>query len=175
MQDPQLLICYADKHNLAAHPAFAWTFNFKADATNLHQVLAAQVKSTHKFKFGVKVANTVKHVLWLDKMNGNNLWRDATDKELQQINNYDTFGEPTSASELDSYTQIPYHIMFNIKFDLRRKACVLANRNKTNPDGEDVYSGVVAIESIHIALTISAMNKLQVCADNVGNVFCIPH
>ena len=171
LQDPHLLVEYAEKRELCNHPAFTWTPAFKADSTNLRQVLAAQVKSKHKFKFGVQVANSVKHALWLDKMNGNSLWREAIDKELKQINDYETFREPTDADELASYTQIPYHLVFDVKFDLRRKARLVANGNKTNPHGEDVYSGVVAIESIRMAFAISAMNKLQVCAGDVGNAF----
>jgi hypothetical protein len=62
----------------------------------------------------------------LGKANGNNLWRDSIDKELQQINGYQTFRRLKKGEQLSAaYQRIPYFID---KFDgRRRKARLVAN------------------------------------------------
>lgn len=47
--------------------------------------------SGDKFMFGVEIPKNAKHVLELDKANGNNLWKKAIDKELQMINQLQPF------------------------------------------------------------------------------------
>jgi hypothetical protein len=45
----------------------------------------------NKFMFGVEIPKNTKHALKLDKVNGNNLWKEAIYKELQMINLFQTF------------------------------------------------------------------------------------
>lgn len=72
---------------------------------------------------------------------------------------------------MSEYTLIRYHIIFDVKFDLSHKAQLVANGNETEPSLEDVYSGVVPQDTIHIAFAITAVNQLLVCAGEVGNAF----
>jgi Reverse transcriptase (RNA-dependent DNA polymerase) len=58
-----------------------------------------------------------------------------------------------------------------VKFDLRKKARLVANGNMTEPSLEDVYSGVVAYETIWIAFVIASMNGLTCWAADIGNAF----
>lgn len=44
-----------------------------------------------KFKFGVEVAKSPKHILQLDEKEQNYLWKLAIQTELDQINEYKTF------------------------------------------------------------------------------------
>ena len=75
--------------------------------------------------------------------------------------------EPTP----EGYKRIPYHMVFDVKFDLRRKSRLVAGGNHTENPKEDIYSGVVGMETIRLAFTLAAMNNLQVCAADVGNAF----
>ena len=47
-------------------------------------------KSGIKYQFGVQVPRSYKEALKLDKANGNTLWQDAIQKELDQIIAYNT-------------------------------------------------------------------------------------
>jgi len=38
-----------------------------------------------KYKFGVEISRNIKHAMELDRMNGNNKWGEATDKEVNEI------------------------------------------------------------------------------------------
>ena len=111
------------------------------------------------------------HALYLDKVNGNTLWADAISKELGEINDYKTFRLAIESDNLDEYQQIPYHIVFAVKFDGRRKARLVMGGNVTDNPKEEVYSGVVNISSVRLAFLISLLNDLQVCAADVGNAF----
>ena len=46
------------------------------------------------------------------------------------------------------HRKIPCHIIFDVKFDGRRKARLVAGGHRTVDPGEDAYSGVVAAEAI---------------------------
>ena len=89
------------------------------------------------------------------------MWRDAVE----------TFRLLAIGEVLDEYTRIPYHFVFDIKFDGRRKARLVAGGNHTTLPKEDIYSGVVGIESIRIGFLIAELNGLQVCAADIGNAF----
>ena len=124
------------------------------------------------YKFGVQVPRGLKQAAKLDKENGDNKWQEAIDKELKQLNSYKTFrvmekGEPPP----EDYQRIPYHIVFDVKFDLRRKARLVAGGNWTDPGKEDIYSGVVGIESVRTGFLLGELNNLTCCAGDVGNAF----
>ena len=53
----------------------------------------------------------------------------------------------------DGYVQIPYHLIFDVKFDGRRKCRLVAGGHRT-PDvpPEEVYSGDVSMNTIRMVL-----------------------
>jgi hypothetical protein len=56
----------------------------------------------------------------LDKINNNKLWQEEIEKELNQINEYQTFQVLEEGETLpNKYKCLPYHIVFDVKFDLR--------------------------------------------------------
>jgi hypothetical protein len=76
-----------------------------------------------KFMFGVEIPKNVKHALELDKTNGNNLWKESTERELEMINEFQTFQRLKKGELLTpDYKRIPYFIVFANKFDGQRKA-----------------------------------------------------
>jgi hypothetical protein len=51
------------------------------------------------------------------------------------------------------YQKIPYHMVFDVKYDLRHKAKLVAGGNWTLNDKEDIYSGVVRMDSVRIGFS----------------------
>ena len=47
------------------------------------------------------------------------------------------FVYPSQGSHLTKYNCIPYHFVFDVKFDLRRKGRLVAGGNQTEEDKED--------------------------------------
>jgi hypothetical protein len=87
----------------------------------------ARGDDTAKFKFGVEVPRNPKHAMELDKVKGTIGWTESIGKELKQLDEFKTFklipdGEPTPAG----YKRIPYHLVFNVKFDGRLKSRLVA-------------------------------------------------
>ena len=113
----------------------------------------------------------MREALYLDARDGTTVWRDAIQKELKQINDYGTFCLPKPGESLTEYNRIPYHFVFDVKFDLRRKARLVAGGNQTEEDKEDLFAGVVAMDTVRLAFVLSAMNGLHCCAADIGNAY----
>jgi hypothetical protein len=125
-----------------------------------------------RYKFGIEVPRSIKDAVRLDKINNNKLWQEAIEKELNQINEYKTFRVLEEEESLpNEYKRLPYHGVFNVKFDLCRKAWLVAGSNFMDPPKEDVYSGVVSMDTIRLGFMLAKMNDLQICAADIGNAF----
>ena len=174
LQDPFPIIQYATKNGLEKSPSFDWINEVVKDEerlTQLAKAYKAKVDQGPKYKFGVEVARSPRHGIELDKANGNSLWKEATNTELKQINAYETFRLPDEDEDLSEFQMIPYHMIYDVKFDQRRKARLVAGGNWTVTPKEDIYSGVIGMDSVRLAFTLASMHDLDVCAADVGNAF----
>lgn len=77
----------------------------------------------------------------------------------------------SSFFDMDQYTYVPLHFVFDIKFDLRRHARCVAGGNWTAPADSDVFSRVVSIDNVRIGPFLSVINGLQRIAADVGSAF----
>jgi hypothetical protein len=77
----------------------------------------SSINGTH-FMFGVEIPNNVKRALEMDKENGNNLWQASIDKELEMINQFQSFQQLNKGKQLSpDFKPVPYFIVFANKFD----------------------------------------------------------
>jgi hypothetical protein len=174
LQDPFPIIQYVKRNNLEKSPSFEWVEKIVKDEdrlTQLARAYKAKVDNGPKYKFGVEVPRSPRHGLELDRVGGNKLWKQATETELKQINEYKTFREPTEEDDLSKFQLIPYHMIYDVKFDGRRKARLVAGGNWTVTPKEDIYSGVIGMDSVRLAFALASMHNLDVCAADVGNAF----
>ena len=168
---------YARDNGLTDTKGWRRTKHVRGDPDRLAQLVRLFKASSAswdgpKYKFGVQVPRNTKEAYRIDRENGDTKWSDAIEKELKQIDDYDTFRVVEDSEPIDNaYKQIPYHMIYDVKFDLRRKARLVAGGNHTEPPKEDVYSGVVGMETIRLGFALAAMNNLSVCAADVGNAF----
>ena len=58
-----------------------------------------------------------------------------------------------------------------MKFDGRCKARLVTNGSKTEQPKDDIFLGVIGLESVRLTFLIAQMNGLQVCAADIGNAF----
>ena len=176
LECPELVAAYATRRNILSHPDFSWVASEFPDARSqakcLRSLAAKRKDNGPRYKFGIQVPMNPKHALALDARNKDNLWKESMDKELKQINDYKTFIVLEDHETMPpGYKQIPYHMVFDVKFDLRRKSRLVASGNHTDNPKEDIYSGVVGMETVRLGFTLAAMNNLQCCAGDVGNAF----
>jgi hypothetical protein len=174
-QEPFLIVDYVIRMpQLIRAPDFVWTRDYLRDASRMDQMaqaFQAKTSRTPKFKFGMEVPYSITHALQLDKRAGNNLWGDAIGTELKQLNDYRTFRHRRPNEDLSEYTRIPYHCVFDVKFDGRRKCRLVAGGNMTSPSKESVFSGVVDISSVRLGFLLAALNDLQICAADIAMRF----
>jgi len=62
-------------------------------------------------------------------------------------------------------------MVFDVKFDLRRKARLVAGGNHMDPSKEDIFSGVIGMETVRMGFLIATMNGLDICAADIGKAF----
>ena len=122
-------------------------------------------------KFGIVIPANVEEALRLDWENGNDLWRKAMNKELNNVLValkllHDDEHVP-SGSKL-----IPYHIIFDFKFDLTRKACLVAGGHRNNNvPSHATYSSVASRDSIRLGFLLAGLNDLNIMAYSIGNAY----
>ena len=134
-------------------------------------ILASRFQGSPILKFGIEVPRSVRHAFYLDRINWDNQWKDAIAKELKEINSFRVFRPVTPDDNLDEYQKIPYHLVFDVKFDGQRKARLVCDGNWTDAEKEEVYSGVVGLDTVRLGFQLAAMNDLLVCAADVGTAF----
>ena len=69
-------------------------------------------------------------------------------------------------------TEIPYHFIFDVKFDLTRKARLVAGGHchKVVPP-HLIYLSVASRESVRIGSLLAALNGLEISACDIGNAY----
>ena len=129
-----------------------------------------------RYKFGIRVPRTYGEAMTLDKENGNNLWGDATRRELEQIFSYKSFRDlGNGGSPGEGYKKINVCLVFDVKADGRRKARLVARGDMTPEPEESVYSSVVALRSLYIVIFLPELNGLQLMQRDIGNAYLEPY
>ncbi|MGH3053882.1 MAG: chromo domain-containing protein, partial [Gaiellaceae bacterium] len=157
--DPVTLAKYAKENNLLELDGWkkykALCRNEKRYIRMLNQAQLRNAKLASgvdlRTKFGVKIPRTEKEAIAFDRSNGNNLWQAAIKIEMDMIDEYETFkdfGHSQSVEAPTDYKKIRTHLVFDVKFDLRRKARLVAGGHLTDPPKDSVYSGVASSRSI---------------------------
>jgi hypothetical protein len=127
------------------------------------------LKRTHKF--GIEVPKTVKEAYDLDRKKGNTFWADAITKEMKEV--CIAFNIlPDGHVAPNGYQKIPCHMVFDIKMeDFRRKARLVAGGHMTGAPATITYASVVSRETVRLALTIAALNDLEVKVGDILNAY----
>jgi hypothetical protein len=62
-------------------------------------------------------------------------------------------------------------MVFDVKYDLRHKARLVAGGNWIVNDKEDIYSGVVRMDTVRIGVFLGELYGLLCCACDIVNAF----
>jgi hypothetical protein len=77
---------------------------------------------------------------------------------VKQLTDYQTLIVLDSESDiLTGYQKIPYHMVFDIKYDLRHKERLVVVGNWTANDKEDIYSGDVCMDTVRIGFFLGEL------------------
>jgi hypothetical protein len=136
-------------------------------------IIAAVSKRCHKrtHKFGIEVPKSWDDCVKLDKENDNTLWQDSVRKEMKNVRIAFTIlnGEE---SVLPIYQEIRCHMIFDVNMeDFRRNARFVAGGHTTDTPHAMPYASVVSRESVSIALTLAALNDVDVKMADIENAY----
>eukprot|EP00957_Ditylum_brightwellii_P051405 3898049-Ditylum_brightwellii.AAC.1 len=84
-------------------------------------------KKTYKLGMQVPRTEDVRGAMKLDQENGNSPWFDAQKKEASTLRDMATFELMPENFDLTGYQYIPLIYTWDVKFDGRRRACLVAN------------------------------------------------
>ena len=171
---PVQLAEYAVTQNIDHEPAFNWWVPHVLKRRDRIISLVKKretryMKRTHKF--GIEVPKTVEEAYALDKKNGDTKWADAIAKEMKDVKVAFNI-LPNGEVAPKGYQHIRCHMIFDVKMeDFRRKARLVAGGHTTDPPKVMTYSSVVSRETVRLALTIAALNDLEVKAGDIMNAY----
>ena len=161
---------YAVAQGIDHEPAFTWWVPHTLKKRN--RIIAAVNMRYHKttHKFGLRVPKNVAECEAINKENGNTLWMDAVRKEMEAVHIvFKIIGED---EPLPGYQEIPCHLIFTIKMeDFRRKARYVAGGHRTKVPAMLTYASVVSRDTVRIALTLAALNGLEVKTSDIQNAY----
>jgi hypothetical protein len=152
-------------------PAFCWwvPYTLKKRTRIIGAINARYHKRTHKF--GVRLPKNAEEARKIDLENGNTMWQDAIAKEMKGVRVGFKILED-SESVPNGYQYVGCHMIFDVKMeDFRRKARLVAQGNMTEAPATLTYASVVSRESVRIALTLAALNDLEVKAADIQNAY----
>jgi len=122
-------------------------------------------------KYGIRIPKNVNEAKELGRINGNTLWMDAIAKEMENVK--------VAFKILDNKNEVPRdyqfvhcHMIFDVKMEnFRRKARLVAGGHMTSAPAAMTYASVVSRETVRIALTLAALNDLDVMCGDVLNAY----
>ena len=126
-------------------------------------------KRTHKF--GIKVPKTFNDCVRIDKENGNTLWQDALRKEMRKVHiAFQILGDDEGPPP--TFQEIRCHLVFDVKMeDFQQTARLVTGGHMTETPASVTYASVVSRESVRIALTLVALNDLEVKTADIENAY----
>jgi hypothetical protein len=109
-----------------------------------------------------------------DLKNGSMLWQEATNLEMSQLAEYDTFkdlGHKDTAPPPTGYKKIRTHHIYDCKHEGRHKAWMVADGHLTDISLESMYSGVVSLRGLRIVTFLAKLNGLDLWATDIGKAY----
>ena len=176
--DPVTLAQYAKSKELLDQAKWKWAYKYVKNDQKMQRMLrqmnlAKKRKVGIKYQFGIRVPRTIKEAYELDKLNNDTAWADAIEKEVRLL--YDLFEcfklVPENEGPPEGYNKIPLLWAFAVKYDGRRRARCVAGGHKTPDLDEDLYSGVVNLETVRLAFIAAILMDLKVIAADVSSAY----
>ena len=163
---------YASANDLGNEPAFAWWIpEILRKRNRIISKLRTNRKVRKNIKFGVEIPVDIEQARHFDRINHNDLWEKALIKEISKVRVAFELLEDHS-QPLPGSKHINYHVIFDVKHDLTRKARLVAggHLNKTVPSYV-TYSSVVTKESVRLCFLLAALNDLDVVIGDISNAY----
>ena len=119
----------------------------------------------------LEVPHSVNDAPTIDKKHRNTFWVDTIAKEMKNVRVAFKILEDNEKPQ-PGFQFIRCHMIFDIKMeDFRRKAWLVAGGHMTDVPRTITYSSVVGCDTVQIAITLAALNDLEVKVANIMNAY----
>ncbi|MEL7339268.1 MAG: hypothetical protein AAGM67_02195, partial [Bacteroidota bacterium] len=164
--DPVGLAHYCQETNLTNAHGLKWTRNIA-----MLRVRLVKQRQT-RMKYGIPIPRTFYEARALDKQNGENLWQNATKKEVDCLIQYQAF-RPLKRGELPPahYQKAPLLVVFDLKSDLRRKTRIVVGGHRVDASSFEAYAPVASLKSFRIVSTIAHQKGFEVLPSDVETAY----
>ena len=176
--DPVTCALYWDMKGMIGQPGLSFPALRKMAKTQKRLLRHVNQAKLHSFRhkpiymYGVLVPRNHKQAMQLDEENGNTLWKESEERELAQVDEYNTFiDKGRGYIPGPGYKKIRVHIVYAVKHDGRRKSRLVAGGHLTDTPIDSVYSSVVSLRGIRILTFISELNDLEIWSTDIGNAY----
>jgi hypothetical protein len=163
---------YAIENKISGLPAFRWWIPYvmKKRDRIIAKTKTCYWAKTHKY--GFEVPKNYADCVRIDKDNNDTLWQDSVKAEMKTVRPAFEIHEGDVKS-LIGYQHIGVQLIFDIKLgeSFRRKARLVALGNRTQTPSTLTYSSVVSRDSVRIALTVAAMNNLDILVCDIEGAY----
>ena len=160
---------YAIANALQNEPAFAWWVNTALKRGNI--MIGRVARRVRKnVKFGITIPKNYDEAVELDRISNNKIWQDAIKKEMKNVEVAFKFLDEGEKMPI-GFKQIMCHLIFDIKFDLARKARYVGGGHLTTVSVPMSYSSVVSRDSVQIMFLIAALNDLDINMCDIVNAY----
>jgi hypothetical protein len=167
---------YAMKHGLLDTPGWK-RFNRYAKIRKKMQRMINQAKlQSYRrdpcCKFGILVPQNHKQAVEIDKRNRNTFWQHAAATEMRHLLECNTIIDKDKGRTTPmGYKRIQCHMIYDVKHYGRRKARPVADGHLADSNTETVYSGVISLRGIRLAVFLAKLNALQLWGADIGNAY----
>ena len=154
------------------HPILRKVYNNKKRLIRtLHQAQLHSFRTRPIYMCGYRVPRNHAEAMALDEENGNKLWYEAEQKELAQIDEYDTFEKHAKGYKPAGYKKITVHLVCAVKHCGRHKARLVAGGHLTETPIDSVYSSVVSLRGTRLLTFIAELNGMDTFCTDIGNAY----
>ena len=175
--DHVTLAIYAGDKGLLDTPGWKYPIlrkvynNKKTMIRTLRQAQLHSFRTKPIYMYGYQVPRSHDEAMMLDEENGNRLWYEAEQKELNQIDEYHVFDQHEKGYKPEGYKKITVHMVYAVKHDGRRKARLVAGGHLTETPIDSVYSSVVTLRGTRLLTFIAELNDLETFCTDIGNAY----
>ena len=123
-----------------------------------------------KMKFGIHLPATYEESVQMGKKSGNIFWQDTRKKEMKNVEVAFKFLDDGTNMPI-GFKKITCHLIYDVKFDLTRKARYVGGGHLSQVSPSLSYSSFVSRDSVRTMFLIAALNDLDVKMCDIGNAY----
>jgi len=130
--------------------------------------------SQPKEMFGFRIPRNPEEAIEFDKQNGNTLWQDAMQKEIDAINSFETFQEWKKAGlppKSEGWQFAPARFIFTVKHDGRHKARYVIGGHVTDASDVDTYAATVRTENVRLIFLVAVINDTDIKDGDIDTAY----